>query len=160
MPSQLSCLGSSVVERSVKSVECRGFKSDPRQLIFIRKSDCLGCAVLLCLVCLTLLASFFLPSHLSLKHVYIYNELCTTYMYVVHNVYIMCILKLHMGTAGVDSCVCICVTESLSSQVHAPQVQARRTVTGRGGRASGCLRPSLCHQPQQACERPPLHASL
>ena len=36
-------------------------------------SDCLGCAVLLCLVvCLTLLASFFLPSHLSLKHVYIY----------------------------------------------------------------------------------------
>ena len=31
--------------------------------------DCLGCAVLLCLVvCLTLLASFFLPSHLSLKH--------------------------------------------------------------------------------------------
>ena len=36
------------------------------------KSDCLGCAVLLCLVCLTLLASFFFPSHLSLKHVYIY----------------------------------------------------------------------------------------
>ena len=31
--------------------------------------DCLGCAVLLCLVvCLTLLASFFLPSHLSLKY--------------------------------------------------------------------------------------------
>ena len=30
----------------------------------------IGCAVLLCLVvCLTLLASFFLPSHLSLKHV-------------------------------------------------------------------------------------------
>ena len=30
-------------------------------------SDCLGCAVLLCLVvCLTLLVSFFLPSHLSL----------------------------------------------------------------------------------------------
>ena len=33
---------------------------------------CIGCAVLLCLVvCLTLLASFFLPSRLSLKHVYI-----------------------------------------------------------------------------------------
>ena len=32
---------------------------------------CLGCAVMLCLViCLTLLASFFLPSHLSLKHVH------------------------------------------------------------------------------------------
>ena len=40
------------------------------QLIFLRKSDCLGCAVLLCLVvCLTLFASFFLPSDLSLKHV-------------------------------------------------------------------------------------------
>ena len=36
-------------------------------------SDCLGCAVLLCLVvCSTLLASFFLPSHLSLKHVHMY----------------------------------------------------------------------------------------
>ena len=33
-------------------------------------SDCLGYAVLLYIVvCLTLLASFFLPSHLSLKHV-------------------------------------------------------------------------------------------
>ena len=43
----------------------------PRQLIFLRRSDCLRCAVLLCLiVCLTLLASFFLPSHLLLKHVY------------------------------------------------------------------------------------------
>ena len=37
--------------------------------------DCLGCAVLLCLVVyMTLLASFFLPSHLSLKHnIYIYH---------------------------------------------------------------------------------------
>ena len=32
---------------------------------FSRKSDCLGCAVLLCLVRLTLLASFFLPSVIS-----------------------------------------------------------------------------------------------
>ena len=49
-----------------KRIECRGFESHPRQLIFLRKSDCLRCAVLLCLalfVCLTLLASFF---HLSL----------------------------------------------------------------------------------------------
>ena len=47
------------------------YTSHPRQLSFLRKSDCLGCVVLLCLVvCLTLLASFF---HLSLKHVYIYN---------------------------------------------------------------------------------------
>ena len=41
------------------------------QLIFLWKSDCLGCAVLLCLVvCLTLLASFFLPSA-SLINMYI-----------------------------------------------------------------------------------------
>ena len=34
-----------------------------RKLILLWKSDCLGCAVLLCrVVCLTLLASFFLPS--------------------------------------------------------------------------------------------------
>ena len=74
----------------------------------IRKSDCLGSAVLLCLVvCLTLLASFFLPSfsfliktcnymymlhafsqwkklymytHLSLKHVHVYM-----YMYMFLN---------------------------------------------------------------------------
>ena len=59
------------------SVECRGFESHPRQLIFLRNSDCLGCAVLLCLVCLTLLASFFLPSHLSLKHVHIINPSIT-----------------------------------------------------------------------------------
>ena len=49
------------------------YMSHPRQLIFLRKSDCLRCAVLLCFVVyLTLLASFFLPSHLSLKHVYTY----------------------------------------------------------------------------------------
>ena len=42
--------------------------------MFLRNSDCLGCAVLLCLVvCLTLLASFFLPSHLSLKNYYSYT---------------------------------------------------------------------------------------
>ena len=41
------------------------------QLIFLRKSDYIGCAVLLCpVVCLTLLAYSFLPSHLSLKHVH------------------------------------------------------------------------------------------
>ena len=48
--------------------ECSGINSI-YMLIFLRKRDCLGCAVLLCLViCLTLLASFFLPSHLSLQH--------------------------------------------------------------------------------------------
>ena len=48
-------------------VECRvsWVRVHPRQLIFLRKSDCLECAVLLCLVvCLTLLASFFLLSSL------------------------------------------------------------------------------------------------
>ena len=50
------------------------------------KSDCLGCAVLLCLVTLfylfdlhillSLLASFFLPSHLSLKHVHVHVHMC------------------------------------------------------------------------------------
>ena len=55
------------------------------QLIFLRKSDCLGCAVLLCLVvCLTLLASSFLPSHLSLKHVQTHtSEQCHSYTYQV-----------------------------------------------------------------------------
>ena len=56
---------------SVWSIECRRFESHPRQLIFSRKSDCLGCAVLLYLVCLTLLASFF---HLSFKNLYIYTR--------------------------------------------------------------------------------------
>ena len=46
-----------------------------------RKSDCLGCAVLLCLVCLTLLASFFLPSHLSFKNMYMHVH-CTFTMYM------------------------------------------------------------------------------
>ena len=46
------------------------YKSHPRQLIFLGKSDGHGCAVLLCLVvCLIVLASFLHPSHLSLKHV-------------------------------------------------------------------------------------------
>ena len=41
-----------------------------RLKVVIKKSDCLGCSVLLALfIGLTLLASFFLPSHLSLIHV-------------------------------------------------------------------------------------------
>ena len=53
------------------SIECCGFESHLRQLIFSRKSDCLGCAVLFCLVCLFDLAYFFLFSFSSLiqKHV-------------------------------------------------------------------------------------------
>ena len=61
-----------------------------RQLIFLRKSDRLGCAVLLCLVvCLTFLASFFLPSHLSLKHVHVQCT-CTC----VRNVYVCGVCRL------------------------------------------------------------------
>ena len=55
---------------------CTCIESHPRQLIFLRKSDCLGCAMLLCLVvCLTLLASFFLPSFSSLIKTCIYMSL-------------------------------------------------------------------------------------
>ena len=61
-----------------------GFESHLRQLIFLRKSDCLGCAVLLCLVCLFDLACFFLPSHLSLKHVYTAH---VQYMWFTDRVY-------------------------------------------------------------------------
>ena len=43
----------------------------------------LGCVVLLCLVCMTLLASSFLPSHLSLKHVIILSRLYDTVTHVV-----------------------------------------------------------------------------
>ena len=46
----------------VVCLEC-GFETHSRQLILLRKSACLGCSVLLCfVVCMTLLASFFLPS--------------------------------------------------------------------------------------------------
>ena len=45
------------------------------QLIFLRKSDCHGCAVLLCLVC-CLFDLAFLPSHLSLKHVQCVHVCC------------------------------------------------------------------------------------
>ena len=44
-------------------LECHGFESHPRQLNFLRKNDCLGCTVLLCLVVCLLLSSFLLISH-------------------------------------------------------------------------------------------------
>ena len=47
-------------------VHVAGFESHLRQLIFSRKKDCLGCAALLCLVCLFDLACFFLSSFSSL----------------------------------------------------------------------------------------------
>ena len=64
-------------------MECRGFESHSRQLIFLRKSDCLGCAVLLCLVCLFDLACFFLPSFSSLIQtctcIYMYKYMQVAY---------------------------------------------------------------------------------
>ena len=63
-----------VVENSIWSVECCGFESHPRQLIFLWKIDCLGYVLLLCfVVCMTLLASFFL--HLEQRiymHIYVF----------------------------------------------------------------------------------------
>ena len=51
-----------------------GSRVPPKAAHFLRKSGCLGCAVLLCLVCLTLLVSFFFPFHLSLKRVYLHIQ--------------------------------------------------------------------------------------
>ena len=71
-------------------MECRGFESHPRQLIILRKSDCLGCAVLLCLVCLFDLACFFLSSFSSL----------------IKNTYIMC-MCMHALVLYVCTCMCV-----------------------------------------------------
>ena len=69
--------------------------------IHVRESDCLGCAVLLCLVvCLTLLASFFLPSHLSLNMYIIYwCRLQWTCMHVHQVAWGGCGLKPGVGVA-------------------------------------------------------------
>ena len=82
----------------------RGFESHLRQLIFLK--DCLGCAVLLCLViCLTLLASFFLPSHLSL-HIDMYMCICACmYMYMM----CICACILTCTCVYVHVCTCTCV---------------------------------------------------
>ena len=58
-----------LVERSVWSIECRGFESHLRQLGKVTALGVLCCFALF--VCLTLLTSFFLPSHLSFKNMYI-----------------------------------------------------------------------------------------
>ena len=63
---------------------CHGFEFHLRQLIFLRKSDCLECAVLLCLVCLFDLACFFLSSFSSL----IKNMYCTLYASYYGYVYV------------------------------------------------------------------------
>ena len=63
-------------EERRKVIQTTRQTTHPRQSC---KSDCLGCAVLLCLiVCLTLLASFFLPSHLSLSSFLLHLSLTCT----------------------------------------------------------------------------------
>ena len=64
------------------------FESHLRQLIFIRESDCLGCAVLLCLVCLFDLACFFLPSFSSLIKTCIYTIICTLVRIIIETLMI------------------------------------------------------------------------
>ena len=53
-----------------------------RQLIFLRKSDCLGCAVLLCLVCLFDLACFILLPVISLRQHFEYYYTCITIVHI------------------------------------------------------------------------------
>ena len=64
-----------VPPEAVWSIECRGFKSHPRQ--FFTGSFFTALGVLCCFalfVCLTLLASFFLPSHLSFKNMQFHHK--------------------------------------------------------------------------------------
>ena len=68
------------------------------------KNVCLGYPVLLRLVvCLTLLASFFLPYHLSLKHVHVY-----LYMHVHVHVQCTCIYIIHLGSDFQSLIQCTC----------------------------------------------------
>ena len=55
---------------------------------FSRKSDCLGYAVLLCLVCLFALACFFLSSFTSLIYIHLPCTSALEYMYMYMYMYI------------------------------------------------------------------------
>ena len=57
-----TCLGSSVGRALCLEYRVSWVRVPPEAAHFSRKSDCLGCAVLLCLVCLFDLACFFLSS--------------------------------------------------------------------------------------------------
>ena len=67
-----------------------------RQLIFLRKSDCFGCAVLVCFVCLFDLACFFLLSS-SLINMYT----CNVHVYYTCNDLVMLVHQLLSGGVGV-----------------------------------------------------------
>ena len=70
-----------------------------------KKSDCLGCVVLLCLVaCSTLLASYFLLSHLSLKHVYTQYEEYWLHMYLWAR---SCFVRGETLSSSASSCECL-----------------------------------------------------
>ena len=74
-------------------------------------SDCLGCAVFPCLVCLFDLACFFLPSfsHLSLKHVFsllidaqdVEQQSCYMFHGTVHNRWFDKCINLSVATSAV-----------------------------------------------------------
>ena len=72
----------------------------------------LGCAVFLCLVvCLTLLASFFLPSHLSLRYVsysymYVRSAKINAYIRIYH--YSTIIITSTVDTAMGRNTVLVC----------------------------------------------------
>ena len=78
-PSQLSCLSSSVGRALCLEYRVSWVPSPTRgSSFFLGKVTALG--VLCCFalfVCLTLLASFFLPSHLSFKNMYMYMYMYT-----------------------------------------------------------------------------------
>ena len=78
-------------------MECRGFESHPRQLIFLRKGKVTALGVLCCFalfVCLTLLASFF---HFSFKNMYMY-------MYMYMEILMHSTLALHVNVADHAKC--------------------------------------------------------
>ena len=78
--------------------------------------------MLLCLVvCLTLLASFFLPSYLSLKHIYIEfyeeNTACTgciiCYLHVQVVLYVTCMYMLYYMLPACTGCIICYLSRSM-----------------------------------------------
>ena len=74
-PSQLSCLGSSVGRALYLEYGVSWVRVPPEAVFFTALGSFFTALGVLCcfalFVCLTLLASFFLPSHLSFKNMYI-----------------------------------------------------------------------------------------
>ena len=94
-----------VVEHSVWSVECRGFESHPRQLIFLLIIDCLGCAVLLCFVVyMTLLASIWSIVCTLHNYIHVHLEQCV-YMHIDLYMYIYMLMR---DIEGMNTVSCNC----------------------------------------------------